>query len=406
MGERGRSRRRIPREGLLALTAVSLLASLGAGYGVIDTLDDASRSTSGPEEMTSLQAVAAPLVDARPADGPAAASRAATRPACTSAMTMPLRDAVAQTLMLGVTSPSRRQLDALLSGSVVGGLFLHGDSTAILTDGRMGRVAAATPRPLVSTDDEGGRVQRLRALAGDLPSARTQARTMSPAQVRELAADRGAELRRYGITMDLAPTVDLGGQPDSAVIGDRSYGADPARATRYARAFADGLRKAGVLPTLKHFPGHGRAIGDSHEGAATTPRAASLRTQDWAPYRKLAGSGTAVMMGHLTVPGLSTRGLPASLDPVLYQVLRTEIGFGGLVVTDELGMDAVPFALGKAVRKSLAAGADLALFLADPADVPSLLRGLVRDVRTGKLDETRVREAAGRVLAAKGCPAI
>ena len=113
------------------------------------------------------------------------------------------------------------------------------------------------------------------------------------------------------------------------------------------------------------------------------------------------------MMGHLQVPGLSTRGLPASLDPALYRVLRTEIGFGGLVLTDELAsMRAIRdrFGLHEAVRRALAAGADLALFLARPEAAAPLVDRLVADVRSGRLPEARARAAAGRVLAAKGCP--
>ena len=320
---------------------------------------------------------------------------------------MPLGAALAQTLMVGVTSPSARQLRALLGGRApAGGLFLHGDAARILTDGRLRAVDRAVVRPLVAADDEGGRVQRIE-FAYALPSARQQARTMSAAEVRVAAEKRGRALARYGITMDLAPTVDVSTQPDGAVIGDRSFGADPRRVTAYARAFAAGLRAAGVLPALKHFPGHGRARGDSHLGAARTPDVRSLRAVDWRPYRALAGSGAAVMMGHLTVPGLSTRGLPASLDPAVYRALHDEIGFRGLVLTDELaGMRAIRdrFGTRQAVRRAIAAGADLGLVIIAPERVRPLLRALAADVRTGRLPEARVRAAADQVLAAKGCP--
>jgi beta-N-acetylhexosaminidase len=319
---------------------------------------------------------------------------------------MSVRAAVAQTLIVGVTSPSRAQLRELVRpGAAVGGIFLAGDGRRVLTDGRLAVAARAAIPPLVAADDEGGRVQRI-AFASSIPSARTQAATMSPGQVRALAEKRGRALRRYGVTMDLAPVVDLGGRRAAPVIGDRAYSGRPQRVTRYAGAFAAGLRDAGVLPALKHFPGHGHARGDSHRGRATTPPAAELRRLDWAPYRDLAGPGMAVMMGHLQVPGLSTPGLPASVDPRLYRVLRGEVGFGGLVVTDELaGMQAIRgrFGLHDAVRRAIAAGADLALFNVPPERVAPLLRRLVADVRAGRLAEDRVREAAGRVLAVKGC---
>ncbi|MBA3744105.1 MAG: glycoside hydrolase family 3 protein [Sporichthya sp.] len=319
---------------------------------------------------------------------------------------MPLRAAVAQALMVGVVAPDRKEL-TLLTKVRIGGVFLHGDGTEELTDGRLKRLAAPGPvgvAPLVAADDEGGRVQRIAGLAGSMRSARKQTQTLSADEVRALARKRGERLLRYGITMNLAPVVDLGGS--NSAIGDRSYAARADKVTRYAGAFAAGLRDAGVLPTLKHFPGHGRAVGDSHRGQAMTPSVASLRERDWVPYRTLGATGVAVMVGHLTVPGLSTPGLPSSLDPAVYRALRTELGFNGLVVTDELSeMKAVrdKFGLRKALRRALAAGADLALFFAEPDRVPRLLDRLEADVKHGRLPEARVREAAGRVLAAKGC---
>lgn len=330
-------------------------------------------------------------------------SAAGTSTACANPAVMPLRAALAQALMVGVVAPSRKELTQLAELGI-GGLFLHGDGTKELTDGRLKRLEAAAVPVLVSADDEGGRVQRIEALAGSMRSAAKQSRTLSPDEVRALARKRGARLLQYGITMDLAPVVDLGSS--NPAIGDRSYSGKPDRVVRYAGAFAAGLRDAGLLPTIKHFPGHGRAVGDSHQGQAVTPPVASLRERDWVPYRALSGTGVAVMMGHLTVPGLSTKGLPSSLDAALYSVLRTEIGFSGLVVTDELSaMKAVRerFGLREALRRALGAGADLALFFAEPARVPLLLDKLEADVRHGLLPEARVREAAGRVLAAKRC---
>ncbi|HUR73204.1 MAG TPA: glycoside hydrolase family 3 N-terminal domain-containing protein [Sporichthya sp.] len=374
------SRVQLPRTGWRgrALVASLMVGALAAGSAVI------AMTPRSSADLTRLSA------------SPAAV-------ACADPATMPLRAALAQTLMVGAAAPSRKEL-SLLAELGIGGVFLHGDGSKELTDGRLQRLAAAAVRPLVSVDDEGGRVQRIQALAGSMRSARNQSQTLSTDQVRALARKRGERLLRYGITMDLAPVVDLGGS--NPAIGDRSYSGRPKRVTRYAGAFAAGLRDAGVMPTLKHFPGHGRAVGDSHRGQAVTPPVASLRERDWVPYHALVGTGVAVMMGHLTVPGLSSKGLPASLDPAVYRVLRTEIGFSGLIVTDELSnMKAVRdrFGLHEALRRALAAGADLTLFFAEPERVPRLLSRLESDVTHGRLSEARVREAAQRILAAKSC---
>jgi beta-N-acetylhexosaminidase len=175
---------------------------------------------------------------------------------------------------------------------------------------------------------------------------------------------------------------------------------------RSAGAFSAGLRDAGVLPTFKHFPGHGRAVGDSHLGRAVTPSWSSLQRLDIVPYRALLAEGpAAVMVGHLTVPGLSASSLPTSLDPAAYHYLRTTIGFTGLVVTDDLsGMRAVTprFGLATAARQALAAGADMPLLT--PPHLDALLDALEQDVAARRLSRQRVAQAAAHVLAIKKCP--
>jgi len=202
--------------------------------------------------------------------------------------------------------------------------------------------------------------------------------------------------------------VDVGDQPANSVIGDRAFSADPAVVVRYAGAFADGLRAAGVLPVLKHFPGHGHASGDSHKGRVTTPPLAELRSTDLRPYEQLLGTGkVVVMVGHLDVPGL-TDGLPTSLTPATYRLLRDDYRFDGLVVTDDLGaMKAVTgtFTLPEAVLTALAAGADQALWSSGAQDataVGKLLDSLEKALADGRLDPAANDRAVARVLEAKG----
>jgi beta-N-acetylhexosaminidase len=230
------------------------------------------------------------------------------------------------------------------------------------------------------------------------------AKSMTVDEVRAVARKRGAAMRARGVTVDFAPVVDVTSQPDDDVIGDRSFGSDPAVVARYADAFARGLADSGVLPVVKHFPGHGRASGDSHQSAVTTPTLADLRKVDLVPYRQLLGADrTAVMVGHMAVPGL-TGGLPASLSPATYRMLRGELSFDGLVLTDDLGgMQAVSgrYPLPQAVLASLAAGADIALWSSgeqQTGEVLDVLEGAVADKR---LPTARVDEALGRVLRAK-----
>ena len=331
---------------------------------------------------------------------------------CQDPATLTLRRQLAQLLMLGVDGSSDRAVLRLAGGRTpVGGIFVYGTSTRVFRSGVLRRVGTRPLPPLVAVDDEGGRVQRLDDVFGQLPSARRQG-AMDPLALRRLAATRGRRLASVGVTMNLAPVVDLGGQRRTEVIGDRAYAPSAEEVVTAAGAVAAGLRDAGVLPTLKHFPGHGRARGDSHRGATRTPTLATLRAADLLPYRILPERGTtAVMVGHLEVPGLSSRDaagrrIPASLDPAAYRLLRTDYGFTGLVITDELGgMHAVSdrFGVRAAVARALRAGADLAL-VNDPGSVDELLDYLERAVETGRLPRSRVRESVERVLWAKGCP--
>ena len=180
-------------------------------------------------------------------------------------------------LVAGVTD----DLTAALSH--IPGTFVISRATAYsIFNGPLADIAAkAGPLPLaVSVDEEGGRVSRLKSLIGPAPSARQLAQTQTVAQVHDLAADRGKKMRELGITIDFAPVVDVTDAPDDSVIGDRSFGSNPETVTEYAGAYAQGLRDAGLLPVLKHFPGHGHGSGDSHTrwgGHATAERLADRR---------------------------------------------------------------------------------------------------------------------------------
>ena len=319
----------------------------------------------------------------------------------------PLEKRLAQLLMVGVDPRTGGEAEALVGRYGVGGVFIGGDASGIFEDGSLMRLLATSDiPPLVAVDDEGGRVQRIDQLAGSLPSARTMARTMTPPQVRELAAQRGRALRDAGVTMDLAPVVDVSNQGNGQVIGDRSFADDPDVVSEYADAFASGLRDAGVVPVFKHFPGHGHASGDSHRQAAATPPLADLEASDLIPYQRLlTGPQVGVMVGHLDVPGLTAPGEPASVSPsAVGDLLRTRLGYQGFVMTDDLSeMQAIKqsFGVPEAALRALLAGNDMAL-LVDSADFPGALAHLVEAATTHRLDDTRINQSVARVLSVKG----
>ncbi|WP_420099013.1 glycoside hydrolase family 3 N-terminal domain-containing protein [Corynebacterium sp.] len=272
------------------------------------------------------------------------------------------------------------------------------------------RAANAGGELTVSVDEEGGQVQRLGEIIGDLPSARELADTLSPEEVRGVFAEHGRKMHDLGITMDFAPVVDLAGGESISdnAIGDRAFSDDPAVVTDYGRAAVDGLLDADVTPVIKHFPGHGHATGDSHEGTVTTPPIGEMGA-DLAPFAELWQiPGVAVMVGHMQTPGLDAGEMlgaetPSSLNPAAYALLRDGTGegpgFDGIVFTDDLtGMQAITDLHDgpEAVVQALRAGADAPL-TSTAADVPATVDGLVAAVENGDLDRNRLTEAADRL---------
>jgi beta-glucosidase-like glycosyl hydrolase/serine/threonine protein kinase len=337
-----------------------------------------------------------------------AGAPACTDPAVTMLAQMPIRDKLAQLLMVGVTgADDARQVVATQH---VGGIFIGSwTDLSMLNDGSLAAIAATSgPFPLaVSVDEEGGRVERLAKLIGEQPSPRALAQTRTPPEVYDIALDRGRKMHALGITVDFAPVVDVTSAPDDSVIGDRSFGADPDTVTRFAQVYAQGLRDAGVMPVLKHFPGHGHGSGDSHTGQVTTPPLSSLKDDDLIPYQTLTTQPpVAVMVGHLQVPEL-TGTEPASLSPPAYALLRSgDYGgtpFNGWVFTDDLSsMAAITqrYGVAEAALRALQAGADTALWITTD-QVPAVLDRLVDANNSGDLPPGRVDDALHHVAAGK-----
>ncbi len=262
----------------------------------------------------------------------------------------------------------------------LGGVVLFGTPPSDLRT-RLARLrAAGTVVPMVSSDEEGGRVQRLRALLGALPSAESMGRTRSASQVRSLAASYGAGMARLGVDMDLAPVTDLGIPGYYIEQTDRAFSADPAKAGAYASAWSLGMRAARVAPVAKHWPGHGQA-NNTHDRAATTPPLSTLESRDLKAFTAALKTGgvPAVMVGHLNVPGLTERGTPATLSPNAYRYLRSQAGPGRLLMTDSLSMGAIRLGAGlspaQAAVRALKAGADVVLVDTGPGPLVDAIAG-------------------------------
>jgi beta-N-acetylhexosaminidase len=349
----------------------------------------------------------------KPASAPPTTSPAKpvppAKPACGDPAAMPLRDKLAQLLMVGVRNGDDAK--TVVASYHVGGIFIGSwTDLSMLGPNLVKDLSVSTALPLaVSVDEEGGRVARLSKLIGPAPSARELAKTHTPDEVYGMALDRGHRIHGLGITVDFAPDVDVTDAPDDTVIGDRSFSSDPAKVTEYAAAYARGLRDAGLLPVIKHFPGHGHGSGDSHTGGVSTPPLSALQTDDLIPYRTLVTAApVGVMVGHLQVPEL-TGDEPASVNRAAVQLLRTGTGynapaFDGPVFSDDLSsMAAIKdhYSVPDAVLKTLQAGIDVALWVTTD-EVPAVLDRLEKAVAAGELTVPGVDASVQRIKKFKG----
>lgn len=375
---------------LRGATAMVLLFAGGAAIGLVASM------------------VVPPLLPSAAADGAAAVAAPTVDDEVSDCVPAPLAQRAAQVLVVGlpevisVEDPLAQELTTL----GVGGVFISDSNVHDAEQIRsllLGLRTASQLPLLVTTDEEAGRVSTFRPVIGPTSSPRTLAARNTPEEVREFARGLGEQLAQVGITSDLAPVADLDGGPSQGVIGDRSFSADPLIAMEYAQAFATGLSDAGVVPVVKHFPGHGAPDGDVHRRAAQvdTPLEQLLGT-DVLPFVALIDAGApVVMLSHVTYTDIDPR-RPASVSPATYTLLR-DLGFEGVAMTDSVGMGAIhrrwkfPRASVMAVR----AGAD-AVLATDGRQAPAMVDALVRAVDAGRLSEFRLNEAAARMLALKG----
>jgi beta-N-acetylhexosaminidase len=263
---------------------------------------------------------------------------------------------------------------------------------------------------LVAVDQEGGRVNRLTKGVTVFPGNMALGAAGDPALAAREARIVSRELRTLGITANFAPVVDVQSNPANPVIGTRSFGSDPGLVARMATAMVAPAAEEGVLCTAKHFPGHGNTSIDSHAGLPedSHPRPV-LDKVNLAPFSAMVKAGVpAVMTAHIVMPGLDNGNpLPATILPRAYSILRDEMGFTGLAVTDSLGMKALSlyWSLEETAVRALQAGADLLVFGADPGHEPGEIEAahhaVVSAVLTDRIPMSRLDEAAARVLRAK-----
>ncbi|MFJ5269245.1 glycoside hydrolase family 3 protein [Streptomyces sp. NPDC088358] len=318
------------------------------------------------------------------------------------------RDAltVLQPGFTGTTAPDwllRRLGEGLASVGLFGRNIASPEQLSALT----AQLRAERDDVLVAIDEEGGDVTRLEVRSGSsYPGNHALGAVDDVELTREVASALGRRLAACGVNLNWAPSADVNSNPGNPVIGVRSFGADTDLVARHTAAYVTGLQSAGVAACTKHFPGHGDTAVDSHHALPRIDAGLPvLQARELAPFRAAIAAGTrAVMSAHILVPALDPD-RPATLSRrILTGLLREELGYGGLIVTDGMEMQAIAATYGieRGSVLAIGAGADAICVgggLADDETVRRLGDALVSAVRTGELAEERLADAAARVRA-------
>ena len=348
---------------------------------------------------------------------------------------MSLEEKIGQLISVGVNatflnqdSDPYRELKRQIENNKVGGIILFRGSVyeSVILVNRMQQLARYPL--LVSADLEAGSGMRFEDTV-NFPWNMAVAATGNPDYARRQGEITAREARAMGVQQIFAPVVDVNNNAANPVINVRSYGEDPADVSRFAAAFTEGAQQAGAIATAKHFPGHGDTAVDSHRGLPEINVGRErLNTVEFVPFQASVNAGVgAVMVGHIALPQIdstavkplpkSLKGkptdtdedgeivedkatMPATMSPVMGKILRNDLKFSGMIVTDALSMSGLTiyFTQEEAAVRALEAGADMLL---KPADVDASFRGVHQAVKSGRISEQRVEESARRILAAK-----
>ena len=288
----------------------------------------------------------------------------------------------------------------------VGGviLFGHNIADAAQLERFMADLRSLPGAPLLAIDEEGGRVARI----GNNPSFDVPrfppmgevAESGGKKAVLEASRAIGTYLKEYGFDIDLAPVADVNTNPQNVVIGPRAFSSDPKVAAKMVDSYLKGLRKAGILGCLKHFPGHGDTQADTHFGYAVSHKSWEELSQcEMLPFRAGIRAGVPlVMTAHVSVPEVTGSEVPSTLSAeVLQEKLRGALGFDGVIITDAMEMGAIvrEYPVEEACIKALQAGADILLCV---GDYPKVFDAVLSAVEQGELSEERIDESVRRVL--------
>jgi beta-N-acetylhexosaminidase len=328
---------------------------------------------------------------------------------------MSLEEKVGQLFIVGFKGQKAdSQITSMIRNYHVGGVILFSNNIAdpdqllslMNSLKELNSKASGVKPPLfLSVDEEGGRISRMPAQLLKLPSNQAVGNLNDSSLSYEIGGILAEELKAFGFNMDFAPVLDIFSNPANTVIGDRAFGTEPELVSRLGVQTLKGIRAGGVIPVVKHFPGHGDTLVDSHEGLPVVDYGMKrLKDFELKPFQAaIDNKADAVMVAHILMKQLDTKD-PASLSKaVITDLLEKQMGFDGLVVTDDMTMGAIVgrYKIGEAVVRSIRAGSDILLVCHGYDNQVNAINAVLEAAKSGEISEDRLEESVGKILRLK-----
>ncbi|WP_251034816.1 beta-N-acetylhexosaminidase [Paenibacillus polymyxa] len=323
-----------------------------------------------------------------------------------------LEEKIGQMILAGVQGTTLDdQAKQMITDQKVGGIIFYANNVSTL-EGTAKFVQSikeanrSNPVPIfMSVDQEGGKVSRMPETVESIPSSRKVGETKDSALAETMGELLARQVQLAGFNVDFAPVLDVNSNPKNPVIGDRSFGSSAELVSRMGIAEMKGLRSEGIIPVVKHFPGHGDTSVDSHLDLPVVNKTEKqLAELEWIPFQAAVKEQVeAVMVAHILFPKLDPDH-PASLsDVIIGEHLRGKFNYDGVVITDDLSMGAIAknFKLDEAALATVKAGSDILLVAHSYESAKTIFDTLISAVKSGKITESRIDESVYRILALK-----
>jgi beta-N-acetylhexosaminidase len=391
---------------LLPMLLMLIVLGISAGCSVPDREASYGSTGSEPEQSTAKESA---TNEPRKSTAKESATNEPEQSTSRKVSQLSLEEAVGQMFVVGVggTEPDY-YIEKMLRARNIGGIILHDynmqskeQTQAMVSELQKLSIKTSRCIPLiVAVDQEGGRVSSAPWVTYHPPAAAV-GQSGDPARAQRIAEEIGRQLDAVGVNTDLAPVVDTG---FGAAIGDRSFGTDPHLVSKMGAAAVRGFEAAGIISTAKHFPNHGAAKVDSHTGLPVVDHdMQTVLSYDLPPFKQAVKAGVpTVMGGHLLYPAIDPE-RPASLSPKAIQLLRQEVGFEGVIITDDLAMEGAKQrgTVAQAAVKAVSAGADMLIISSPPQEQADAYAAVVRGVKQGRISQDQINDSVDRILKLK-----